>query len=1600
MSQTQQEKIDDAAQATAPIADVAGQPPLGPKKSPLMSIIAIIVVGALIATAFSVLMTGGVASHPELSVTVIPTSISIANGSQIALNFYATFKNSSDDAVGTNVSTSIALRVDCKWSTGDTPLGTLKRGITIDGRVNYLLMSGKVGTSSLNLTLKYTDEKTQVPYDVYKIVNVTVSIAVLSYVEIDPAEMPMYKGTSQIFKAKAVLTNGTEVTAAFTWWLSNKAVGTITPSNGSSTTLTAGMVNASGDLVCNATYLGTTVSSTAKVKVFTVYPPASTKSRIYNLLKAPLGQWWADGQNVSEYEIIRDTFPVAYSYPVPDGGSTIYSSCSLDVVAINISKANTLTNPWYVPVLNPSVRGGNIEIDLYGTYITYAQAQNYSQKVKDNYDEWGWIWRTNGTVTMDRTAAKMVMNITDVEFNDFSTWKTDEFSGFTTKFSAWISDQMNVVWDIQYAYEEGGVLISESYDVEKVGDKIVFKILDHLSWGLESLFGRWWRETFLQYEGFPDNCHFVAQISPLVSNFTLDATLQYFIVAMNSTRDGRTSWVLEFTHADSVFSTSGSYVSELNPYFGKEYWSKYVADATYNGWADYDYTPTAWSLGANDEITIVWPDAFSPVMGFNHSVAGNTSNIAPGKVSPLWIEPIPGEVPSNLFIDNAAKTITIKGPFDASDWSENTLAGRELRENWSRLGILPQGVPRIEFVVNNDANLKPVAMISAPSMWGLNTPLTLRSASYDVDSPSLTYDWFIDDGGPIGTHVLTQNATHTWTVEANYTVILNVTDDGPNTSSDMIVIDVRLNLPPTAVLNASNIYGDVQTPTYFNGAESYDLDGTIASYEWDFGDGNTSVTNATTPSTSHQYERMGIYDVTLTVVDNLGGLDIDTVKFAITTDLCAKIAMQRSATVGDSIVIKGNRSFTFSASQGRALANWTWDFGDGSSAYTQNVTHAWSSAGVFTVNLFVKDSIGLQSLNATAKIVIADPTISGLGLSLAKHSLLPGDSTTLTIKAVNDAGKVDNTFAGNVDLKAWNLVIAANGSALPPTLASGWTLPTPVNFVVGDQGVKTVTVSCATPGSYNISAAVQGSPSQNGSVFATVNNRTVEIKIYGIFEQGLPDYWAKRGEIYSLVDEGFRNYTPSILISRYDAAQRSVASLTTAYVMNVEARNIPEINMSSPTFTSLRHPTTGGGNATVALDFHTLTEAQMLALEGVYIDPGASSSWEGYEQFLTCNITMDREAAEQIMGLPLPTTPVTLSDGITTIYLDDPIDMAYWWDADSGQDLDGDGIGDWWPGNITTSDYWNFGSLTFGNSYLGGEGGSAMMGTLGRLDIGSCEEYWYIDQLTYNSGMKLVYLDADHVNLSYWTVGYGYDALLSKLLYWGGNGSGSPNYPNGTPNGIVPYEPWYSNMSLRVDIHKNCANLTMYAAMDYGFTAGTSDVAPAGTATFIWEVNRLDYWVSDPSGGLSELDIYRPNLVGGGDPSLDPTYILTDPGSSNFGGSNYYDYVPAVVTLKPGESIFMQAPRTMAVGYLPQKMIGDYTDGSSYLGGYYDFLRVLEVFGNATIHPVGCYPDTYTIDKEMGDLTIVGPFVPKITYRSDITWLVSDPAPNIELWIQ
>ena len=77
--------------------------------------------------------------------------------------------------------------------------------------------------------------------------------------------------------------------------------------------------------------------------------------------------------------------------------------------------------------------------------------------------------------------------------------------------------------------------------------------------------------------------------------------------------------------------------------------------------------------------------------------------------------------------------------------------------------------------------------------------------------------------------------------------------------------DLMGNMPPTASISATPLSGKPPLTVNFTGSGK-DIDGTVVSYTWDFGDGSTSNQQ----NTSHTFETPGNYTATLKVIDDKG----------------------------------------------------------------------------------------------------------------------------------------------------------------------------------------------------------------------------------------------------------------------------------------------------------------------------------------------------------------------------------------------------------------------------------------------------------------------------------------------------------------------------------------------------------------------------------------------------------------------------------------------------------------------------------------------------------------------------------------------------------
>ena len=138
---------------------------------------------------------------------------------------------------------------------------------------------------------------------------------------------------------------------------------------------------------------------------------------------------------------------------------------------------------------------------------------------------------------------------------------------------------------------------------------------------------------------------------------------------------------------------------------------------------------------------------------------------------------------------------------------------------------------------------------------------TLDGSASDGDAPVVAYRWSWNDGSPDATgaqvaHVLTKQGTNI--------VTLTVTDSAGHTaqaSEDFFIAgqypEGRFSWAPATVFA-----GD---PIAFDGSGSTDADGTIASYDWQWGD---ATPDAATAKPTHAFANPGTYQVALFVLDD------------------------------------------------------------------------------------------------------------------------------------------------------------------------------------------------------------------------------------------------------------------------------------------------------------------------------------------------------------------------------------------------------------------------------------------------------------------------------------------------------------------------------------------------------------------------------------------------------------------------------------------------------------------------------------------------------------------------------------------------------------
>ncbi len=289
-----------------------------------------------------------------------------------------------------------------------------------------------------------------------------------------------------------------------------------------------------------------------------------------------------------------------------------------------------------------------------------------------------------------------------------------------------------------------------------------------------------------------------------------------------------------------------------------------------------------------------------------------------------------------------------------------------------------------------------------------------------------------------------------------------------NPGVQQLVRNVLANLigdqPPIA--NAGGPYNGIsKRAIQFDGTSSYDPDGAIVAYQWDFGDG----TKSTLAQPTHQYAANGSYTVTLTVTDNAGSRNVATT----------------SATIADQPIVNlSPSSLTFAAQQvnttsapqtvtltntGTAALSITSIAITGDYSQTNNCSTSLAAGASCAINVvFAPVAAGTR----TGALVITDNAIgsphnvplTGTGLAATTVSLSPSSLSfgSQSVGTTSAPQPVTLTNTGTGTLNVANIATTgdfAQTNNCGTSMTAGASCTINVTFIPTASGTRTGTLS-------------------------------------------------------------------------------------------------------------------------------------------------------------------------------------------------------------------------------------------------------------------------------------------------------------------------------------------------------------------------------------------------------------------------------------------------------------------------------------------------------------------------------------------------------------
>ncbi len=234
-----------------------------------------------------------------------------------------------------------------------------------------------------------------------------------------------------------------------------------------------------------------------------------------------------------------------------------------------------------------------------------------------------------------------------------------------------------------------------------------------------------------------------------------------------------------------------------------------------------------------------------------------------------------------------------------------------------------------------------------------NLENTINFVDESFGNPT-SWEWEFGDGSTS----TDQNPVHTYATPGEYVVSLFILADSGNCTSfyedlDFVNNDTIWPRECQAMFFSYPDSVDLLTANFMDMSDTGTPSGIIDTWYWDFGDGNTS----TLQNPSHTYAVEGEYNVCLTITTLTGDVLCESTECQITVigDLSTGCF-----TWFDFQEI-GDLSADFQAYlDGGYYAEYTWDFGDGTTGTGANISHTYAESGIYEVILTAvsQDSTG------------------------------------------------------------------------------------------------------------------------------------------------------------------------------------------------------------------------------------------------------------------------------------------------------------------------------------------------------------------------------------------------------------------------------------------------------------------------------------------------------------------------------------------------------------------------------------------------------------------------------------------------------------------